>query len=58
MILVFICSSSGYGTGLRRFSLANIAWVEAVCMLLGRLCGKNPVFGSSKGRLRGLCDCI
>ena len=49
VILVFICSSSGYGTGLRRFVLDNIAWVEAVSMLLGRLCGRNPVFGSCAG---------
>ena len=49
VILGFICSSSGCDTGLRRFVLPNIAWVEAVCALLDRLCGKNPVFGSSVG---------
>ena len=41
MILEFI----GYGTGLRRFVLANTAWVEAVYALLGRWCGKKPAFG-------------
>ena len=49
MILGFICSSSGYGTDLKRFVLANIASVEDVSVLLHCWRCKNPVFGSFGG---------
>ena len=49
MIWVFMRSSSGCDTGLRRFVLANIASLETVCILVGHLYAKNLVIGSFGG---------